>query len=62
MKIDLENWLLGQCGREDSVGELARRWVSKSAKGKIPDQDGWLAEMEKSAEWSSSPLKKAAFP
>ena len=57
MKINLDKWLLGQCGREDSVGELARRWVRESAEGKIPDHYGWFAELEKSEEWSRAALQ-----
>lgn len=56
MKLSINKWLLGQCGREDSVGKLARRWVNESAGGKITDQEAWIVELEKNSEWSMAVL------
>src|SRR5438445_10451787 len=54
MKVDLDKWLLGQCDREDSVGKLARRWVSESAGGKITDCELWLTKLGKHPDWSAA--------
>src|ERR1039457_5828367 len=54
MKLNLEKWLLGQCGRKDSVGKLARYWVIESGAGKIADNDIWFEALEKDSDWSAA--------
>ena len=57
MKLTLDKWFLAQCGRECSVGKLARRWVCESAGGKSTDCETWLAGLGKDPEWSAAMLK-----
>ncbi len=57
MKIDLENWFLGQCGREDSVGELSRRWLNEAAGGKIRDGEKWLTDLGSTVDWATVVLQ-----
>jgi len=57
MSINLDKWLLGQCGREDCVGELARRWLNEAAGGKIDDHEEWLTELGRIVDWSTAVLQ-----
>ena len=57
MKLTMDKWLLGQCSREDSVGKMARLWVSESADRKIVDHETWVSELGKASEWATAVLQ-----
>ncbi len=40
--------------REDSVGKLARRWVSESAGDGATDCEAWLSDLEHDADWQTA--------
>ena len=52
MNLSLEKWLLAQSHRDDSVGELARKWVSK---GKTQtNAREWLVDIGDYSNWWST--------
>ena len=52
MTFSLENWFLAQCHRDDSVGELARKWVSRARTETNARQ--WLADFGDYSNWRST--------
>ena len=54
MKITLNKWLLGQCGREDAVGKLARHYVNESDARKLVSDEVWFEKLEKDSAWSTA--------
>src|SRR5688572_22611411 len=52
MNLSLEKWLLAQCHRDDSVGELARKWVSRGETETNARQ--WLADLGDYSNWRST--------
>ena len=52
MNLSLEKWLLAQSHRDDSVGELARKWVSN---GKTQtNAREWLVDIGDYSNWRST--------
>jgi len=52
VNLSIEKWFLAQCHRDDSVGELTRKWVSRGkAQSNVRE---WLADISDYSNWRSA--------
>jgi hypothetical protein len=54
MTLKWEQWLLAQCSREDSVGQLACFWSKESRANRVPDCELWLDALGSDPKWQSA--------
>jgi hypothetical protein len=52
--INIADWLLAQCHREDGVGRLARRWVDGGDKNQSSDCERWIENLGIRSGWQDA--------